>query len=296
MSKKNKALVLGITGLLCLVASFIYLKGLDIAVLQPSGVVGQKERNLILVSLALSVFVVVPVFIMLFVFAWKYREGNTKAKYNPEFTNSRKLEAVWWGIPFIIIFILSIITWNSSHDLDPLKPLNSSKRPIHVQVIAMQWKWLFIYPDNGRASVNFVQFPLNNPVDFEITSDAPMNSFWIPQLGGQIYAMPGMTTHLNLIADKAGDYTGRSANISGSGFSKMTFTARATSTSDFNRWLENVGKNNNELSLSSYNQLSTPGSVDHAIYYSSVDSSIYNKVVNKYTGPQGSGDHTGMGM
>jgi cytochrome o ubiquinol oxidase subunit 2 len=295
MSKKNKALVLGILGLIVLVVGVFYLKNANFAVLQPAGTVGQKERNLILFALMLSVIVVAPVFILLTTFAWKYREGNEKASYAPDFASSRKLESIWWGIPFAIIFILSIVTWNSSHDLDPFKPLSASGRTMHIQVIALQWKWLFIYPDNNLATVNFVQFPVGTPVDFEITSDAPMNSFWIPQLGGQIYAMAGMSTHLNLMASKAGDYSGKSANISGKGFAHMTFTARASSQDDFYNWSTASSQKNNPLSLATYDQLSKPNTLAHPIFYSAVDATIYNTVVNKYMGPQDGHNHDGMG-
>jgi cytochrome o ubiquinol oxidase subunit 2 len=296
MSRKNKVLTAALLGLVILFLAINYLSRLNIAVLQPAGIVGQKERNLIYISLLLAVIVVVPVFVMLFGFAWKYREGNTKAKYSPEFANSKKLESIWWGVPFAIIFILSIITWNSSHDLDPFKPLSASAKPMHIQVIALQWKWLFIYPEQNIASINYVQLPVNTPIDFEITSDAPMNSFWIPQLGGQIYAMPGMSTHMHLMAGRAGDYTGRSANISGTGFARMTFTARAASSQEFNKWTTKTTASNNPLSTYSYDQLSRPGTLDHPVYFSSVDGSIYNTVVNKYMGPQESSSHDGMGM
>jgi cytochrome o ubiquinol oxidase subunit 2 len=286
MRRKNKILVGVLLGLGILFISVVYLSKLNIAVLQPAGIVGEKERNLIYVSLLLALVVVVPVFILLFTFIWKYREGNTKAKYEPNFGSSRKLESIWWGIPFAIIFILSIITWKSSHDLDPFKQLNSTAKPLNVQVVALQWKWLFIYPEQNIASVNFMQMPVNTPVNFEITSDAPMNSFWIPQLGGQIYAMSGMSTHLHLMAGKSGDFDGRSANISGKGFSKMTFTARAGSLDSFNDWVGRVKSSNSQLNLSSYATLSKPGEYKHAAYYSSVDKNLYDGVVSKYMAPK----------
>jgi cytochrome o ubiquinol oxidase subunit 2 len=303
MSRK-KILAGGLLALGIIAASSFYLRQANFAVLQPAGEIGEKERNLIYISLLLAIVVVVPVFVMLFAFTWKYREGNTKAKYQPEFQNSRKLEAVWWGIPFIIILILSVLTWNSSHSLDPNKSLNSKSKPMHIQVIALQWKWLFIYPEQKFASVNFVQFPINTPVDFEITSDAPMNSFWIPQLGGQIYAMSGMSTHLHLTASKAGDYSGRSANISGVGFAHMTFTARASSQSNFKNWSASLHSANQALDLQTYNKLAQPDIPPHPIYYSWADTAIYNTVVDKYMSPHSAsssepmhtGDHDGMGM
>jgi cytochrome o ubiquinol oxidase subunit 2 len=234
--------------------------------------------------------------VMLFLFAWKYREGNEHAKYSPNFDSSRKLESIWWGVPFAIIFVLSIITWSSSHDLDPFKPLSAAGKPVNVQVVALQWKWLFIYPDYNIASVNFLQTPTNTPVNFEITSDAPMNSFWIPQLGGQVYAMSGMTTHLHLMAGRGGDYSGKSANISGKGFAGMTFTARASSQSDFNVWVARVSQKNNNLTLETYNELAKPSENNPTAYYSSVDKTLYDTVVSKYMAPGGSSHEHEMGM
>jgi cytochrome o ubiquinol oxidase subunit 2 len=285
MSRKYKVLAGVLLGVGFLFISASFLGSRNIAVLQQAGIVGEKERNLIFLSLLLALIVVVPVFIMLFAFAWKYREGNLKAKYRPDFDSSRKLEAIWWGVPFAIIFILSIVTWTSSHDLDPFKPLGASAKPLNVQVVALQWKWLFIYPEQNIASVNYLQIPVNTPVNFEITSDAPMNSFWIPQLGGQIYAMSGMTTHLHLMAGKPGDYKGRSANISGEGFSGMTFTARAASEQSFNKWVATAKNTNSTLSLSSYGQLAKPSKNNHVEYYSTVDNSLYDGIVSKYMAP-----------
>jgi cytochrome o ubiquinol oxidase subunit 2 len=297
MSRKNKVGVMFLLALGTAFVAFLYLSNANIPVLQPAGEVSQKERNLIYISLLLSVVVVVPVFIMLFMFAWKYREGNKKAKYRPDFDSSRALESIWWGVPFAIILILSIITWNSSHDLDPFKPLQASSKPLNVQVVALQWRWLFIYPDYDIASVNFLQIPTHTPVNFEITSDAPMNSFWVPQLGGQIYAMSGMSTHLHLMAGKEGDYAGRSANISGKGFARMTFTVRAGSLNSFNDWIGKVGRTNDSLTINSYTQLAQPNEDNHVIYYSSVNKTLYDEIVNKYMAPgNGSGHQHGMEM
>jgi cytochrome o ubiquinol oxidase subunit 2 len=297
MSRKNKVWSVVVLALVIMAGAAAYLSTVNIPVLQPAGVVGQKERNLILVSLLLAVIVVVPVFVVLFLFAWKYREGNARAKYSPNFDSSRKLESIWWGVPFAIIFVLSIITWNSSHDLDPFKPLSAAGKPVNVQVVALQWKWLFIYPDYNVASVNFLQIPTNTPVNFEITSDAPMNSFWIPQLGGQIYAMSGMSTHLHLMAGRAGDYSGRSANISGKGFAGMKFIARASSESSFNNWVNQVSQTNNNLTLGTYVRLAKPSENNPVTYYSSVDETLYDGIVSKYMAPAGSSGHEhGMGM
>jgi cytochrome o ubiquinol oxidase subunit 2 len=291
MSNKRKLKFLILIAFGIIVVSLFYLASHHIAVLAPSGSIGKKERNLLFFSLALSVIVVLPVFALLFSFAWKYRESNAKAKYEPKVDGSRRLETIWWLIPSIIILILSIVTWNSSHDLDPFKPISSSVKPINIQVIAMQWKWLFIYPDQNIASVNFVQFPVNTPINFEITSDAPMNSFWIPDLGGQIYAMSGMSTQLHLMANKAGDFPGRSANISGEGFSGMNFIARASDDFDFKQWAVETKVSQNHLDLTSYNKLLKPSKNNPAAYYALDDPNLYSTVVDKYMGHSMYGGH-----
>ena len=188
---RGVVIFVAITGVLALAAWYIHRT--NIPVLEPRGTIAAHEKHLMLITVLLAGIVVLPVFGMLFAFAWRYREGNArKAKYSPELAGNRAAETVWWLIPSIIILILSVVAWNSSHALDPYEPIASNVKPLNVEVVAMDWKWLFIYPDQRVASVNSLEIPVNTPVNFTITADAPMNSFWIPQLGGQIYAMPGM--------------------------------------------------------------------------------------------------------
>lgn len=285
MSRKSKLAILVLAGLGLLSVSFIYLLNVNIPILSPEGPIGQKERNLILLAVVLSLIVIIPVYFMLFYFAWQYREGNKKAKYDPHFDRSRLIESVWWGVPFVIITILAIATWQGSHELDPFKPLQSNKKPLNIQVVALQWKWLFIYPEQNIATVNLVQFPQNRPINFNVTADAPMNSFWIPQLGGQIYAMSGMSTNVNLMADGLGSYQGSSANISGGGFAGMTFVANSVTNSDFANWITLVRQYRDSLTMDSYSQLSEPSKDVPIGYYSSVESGLYHKIVTKYTQP-----------
>lgn len=286
MNRKTKLIITSLLGLLIAVGLARYFSSVNIPVLEPKGVVGLGERSLLITAVLLAAVVVIPLFVMLGFIAWKYREGNPRrTKYNPEFDHSFSLEAVWWLVPTAIILVLSIITWHSSYSLSPSKALASSQKPIVIQVIAMDWKWLFIYPGQNIASVNFVQFPVNRPVDFQITSDAPMNSFWIPQLGGQIYAMPGMSTELHLSANQIGSYNGSSANISGKGFAGMTFTARASSASDFNGWVDEAKASANQLNLGTYNKLGKPSSSNPIAYYSSAETGLYNYEVMKYIMP-----------
>jgi len=285
MSKKHKAPILltfvVVVGLLYLFISRYHA----IAVLNPQGVIAQKERNLIVLTTLMSLIIVIPVFVMTFYFAWKYREGNKKSKYQPDWDHNAVAETVWWAIPAIMILILAGITWHTSHELDPFKPINSSTRPLTIQVVALDWKWLFIYPEEQIASVNYVQFPQKTPLKFEITADAPMNSFWIPKLGGQIYAMSGMSTHLNLMADNTGVYRGSSANISGRGFAGMHFTARSSTAPDFQRWVDQVRQSSEILTPAEYARLARPSENTPPNVYSSVDQHLYDTIVMKYMMP-----------
>lgn len=257
-------------------------------VLHPAGTVADQEYALILITVGLGVIVVIPVFIMLFTIAWKYRASNKKAKYEPEFSNHRGFEALWWGIPCLIILILAMITVVATHALDPFKPLASNVKPVKIQVIAMEWKWLFIYPDEGVATVNYVNIPEKTPIDFEITADAPMNSFWVPALAGQIYAMSGMSTQLHVMADSTGTYNGSSANISGAGFADMHFKVNSLSQSDFATWRNTSIYSFNQLTSDSYAKLAMPTRNNPETTYALIDSGLYNEVINKYMVPEGS--------
>lgn len=269
----------------------------NIAMLSPAGAIGIKERNLMLFTVSLGALVIIPVFIMTILFAWRYRESNKKAVYTPDWDTHRVAEATWWGIPIVIILILAVVTWVSTYQLDPFKQLQSTKPPMTIQVVSLDWKWLFIYPEQGIASVNYVQFPAGTPVDFEITSDAPMNSFWIPELGGQMYSMPGMSTHLNVLTDKVGNYNGASANISGKGFAGMKFTARASSGADFAKWVSATQQTGTDLTLAHYAELAKPSSDNPRATYRSVDHNLYDTIVMKYMMPSGSdGAHQMEGM
>ncbi len=284
MSNKTKTALLLLIGLILVGGAGVILKSADIPVLEPGGSIAAKEKDLIIIAVLLSMIVVIPVYIMLIGFAWRYREGNKKAKYDPDFTHSRLLEGIWWAVPLGIITILGVITFRSSHELDPFKPIDA--RPeMKIQVVALQWKWLFIYPKEGIASVNILKFPSNTPIDFEITSDAPMNSFWIPQLGGQIYAMSGMSTHMRLDAEKPGTYRGVSANISGKGFASMHFNAEAESQNDFNNWVQGIRLAPNILNDDTYSRLAIPRTEDSEIFYGSVENDIFGKIVGKYMEP-----------
>lgn len=287
MSKKAKLTIILVAiliavGAIILVAMFLGTH--NIAVLNPKGVVAEKQRQLIIVATSLMALVVVPVLAMTFGIAWRYRASNTKAKYSPELAGNRIAETVWWLVPIIIISALAVIAWTSSHDLDPFKPLASNVRPIKIQVIALQWKWLFIYPEQRVATINSMPIPTDTPIDFEITADAPMNSFWIPQLGGQVYAMPGMSTQLHLMATAQGDYYGSSANISGAGFAGMKFTAHATSAKDFTQWASKTALSSARFTQATYDELAKPSSDAPPAAFSFDANELYDTVVMKYMG------------
>ncbi len=286
MIKKLKLLPILLIVLIVGALGFFVFRDVHLAVFEPAGIVAAKERNLMVTTLLLSVFVVVPVFVMTFLIVWRYRAENAEAKgleYKPDWDRQRTIEAIWWGVPCIIILILAVITWRGTHELDPYRALSSSKKPLTVQVVALQWKWLFIYPDQNIATVNYLQIPEDTPINFEITSDAPMNSFWIPKLGGQMYAMEGMTSQLHLMADQPGTYTGVSANLSGKGFADMHFLVRSSTNQDFSKWVETVRQTRHNLTMDEYATLAKPGDHRaHYYYYSNVKTDLYGTIVSKF--------------
>jgi len=266
-----------------IIAAFIWAtQGRDIPVLDPKGLIADQEQILILITVGLGVFVVVPVFVLLFVIAFRYRSTNTKAKYDPELAGSTALEVFWWGIPLIIILVLAIITAISTHALDPYKKLDSSTEPVKVQVVALQWKWLFIYPESHVATLNYLNIPENTPVELSITADAPMNSFWVPALAGQVYAMTGMSTKLSFIADGQGTFRGASSNISGEGSSDMTFAVHSKSQTDFSNWLYASYRGGTPLSWANYPELAKASRGDGEKTYSVIGHDLYDQIIMKY--------------
>ena len=258
------------------------LSGCRMAVLDPKGRVAADEKSLIVTATLLMLLVVIPVIFMTLYFAWKYRASNVDATYLPNWSYSHRIEVVIWAVPVAIILVLGTITWKTTHSLDPYRPLDSSAKAITIDVIALDWKWLFIYPDQHIASVNEVAFPANTPVNFRITSDTVMNVFFIPQLGSQIYAMAGMQTQVNLIADAPGAFEGLSANFSGAGFPDMKFTATAASQPDFDAWVAKVRASGNKLGLDNYADLAKPSSKDPVKYFGNVEPVLFTAVLDKY--------------
>ncbi len=262
----------------------IALTGCDWVLLDSKGMVGIAQRDLILICIGLMLIVVVPAIVLTFVFAWRYRAGNTKAKYMPDWSHSTKVEIVVWGVPLIIIAVLAVIVWTSTHELDPYKPLDVAGEPLHVDVIATDWKWVFVYPDLGIATVNQLNFPANRALAFNITSNSTMNTFFIPQLGGQIYAMAGMRTQLHLIANEPGQFRGMSGNYSGHGFSNMKFIATASSNEDFERWVAEVRSAPDALSFAEFKALAAPSRNAPVQHFSSVEPLLFKKVIDQFIG------------
>jgi len=265
----------------------LLLAGCNMTLLDPKGQVGVDIKGIILIATWLMLLVVVPVIVLTLVFAWKYRASNTSARYEPDWSHSTAIEVVVWLIPCLIIIALGIITWKSSHDLDPYKPLESKTKPITVEAVALNWKWLFIYPELKIATVNQIAFPVNTPVNFKITSDSIMNSFFIPQLGSQVYAMAGMETKLHLIANEAGTFDGMSANYSGGGFSGMKFKAMAMSSFEFDQWVAKVRESSRQLGADGYRELAKPSEAEPVAYYGKVEDQLFHGILHKYM------DHSG---
>ena len=270
-----------------------FLEGCSsVTVLDPKGQVGAEEKSLIMMAAVLMLIVIVPVIIMAITFAWRYRASNTRARYSPDWSHSRLIEVSVWIVPIIIVSILGYLGWTRSHSLDPFKPVSSKAKAVTIQVVSLNWKWLFIYPDEHVAAVNEVAFPVNTPVDFFLTSDTVMNSFFIPQLGSQIYTMAGMRTQLHLVANHEGRYAGLSANFSGPGFSRMTFAALAMSGAGYRQWLQRATKSPEKLDRKSYVRLARPSENNPVEYFSSVEPHLFSAIVKEYT----SGKMSTMGI
>ncbi|SHF35512.1 cytochrome o ubiquinol oxidase subunit 2 [Lampropedia hyalina DSM 16112] len=261
------------------------LAGCDWVLFNSKGAVGIAQRDLILICIGLMLIVVVPAIVLSFVFAWRFRASNKSAKYTPDWAHSTRIEVVVWGVPLLIIVILSVIVWKSTHELDPYKPLDVAGEPIHVEVIATDWKWVFVYPDLGIATINQLHFPAGRQLVFDITSNSTMNTFFIPQLGGQIYAMAGMRTKLHLVANEPGEFRGMSGNYSGHGFSKMNFTATATSEEDFQRWVRQVRSGPPiRLDFEAFQRIAQPTQGHAVVHFAQVEPGLFKKVIDQFIG------------
>lgn len=289
-AKRTVFLMLTFTGVILFI--FLIMQPLEIlhfkdyiAILFPEGIIGLEERNLLFVIQALMLLIVIPVYLLTFIFSWKYRADNTKAQYDPDLEDNRLAEYIWWGLPLVMTVIVAALTWVKTSELDPFKPIASPHKEKVIQVIALQWKWLFLYPEEKIASLNFFQIPKDVPIRFEITADAPMNSFWIPDLGGQIYAMPKMKSILYLMANETSDFRGSSANLSGEGFAGMHFMTKASTQEEYLKWVESVKQSPNSLTRDLYDQLALPSQNNPVDTYQLKDATLFEQVIMKYMHP-----------
>ena len=281
-------------GLLLALASLALLAGCDTVLLNPSGDIAAQQGRLIVVSTVLMLLIIVPVIVLTLLFAWRYRASNKAATYAPDWDHSTQLELVIWAAPLLIIIALGAVTWISTHTLDPYRPLQriDAQRPVApdtptltVEVVALDWKWLFIYPEQGIATVNELAAPVDVPIRFKITSSSVMNSFYIPALAGQIYAMPGMETKLHAVINRVGDYEGFSANYSGAGFSGMRFTFRGMAPQDFHRWVDATRAGQGTLDRTAYLQLEKPSEREPSRRYARVAPDLYDAIVDRCVEP-----------
>ena len=250
-------------------------------VLDPQGPIASAQRLLLINSTAIMLVVVVPVILATLGFAWWYRASNARASRGSDETYEGRVELVIWSIPALIVILLGGVIWIGSHQLDPRAPIASDAKPLRVDVVALDWKWLFIYPDQGIAAVNQLVVPVGTPVNFRLTSATVMNSFFVPQLGSQIYTMGGMITHLNLLAGAPGDYPGFSANFSGDGFAEMRFIAKAVPAGDFTGWVATARSTGPALDAAGYARLAQPSKAVPPTTYRAVEPMLFERIVDQ---------------
>ena len=254
----------------------------QIILFDPKGPIGDSERFVIIAAIALMLIVVIPVAVMAFWFPKKYRASNTKATYMPKWSRSGKIELVIWLVPAMIITILGTLVWKYTFHLDPYKPIDIGVKPVRIEAVSLDWKWLFIYPDHRIATVNQLVFPANVPLSFRLTSGTVMTSFFIPQLGSQIYAMAGMQTRLHLLADEPGTYIGQNQQFSGRGYADMTFKAIAVSPKEYEVWVQKVKQSPDTLDLARYEELEKPSTDYPVSLFSSVEPGLFDRIIRKY--------------
>jgi cytochrome o ubiquinol oxidase subunit 2 len=270
------------------------LAGCQAVVLDPAGHVAAEQRDLLVLSVVLMLIIIIPVMALTVWFAWKYRASNKDARYEPDWDHSTHLELVIWAVPLLIIICLGAVTWAGTHLLDPYRPLDriskdravsAEVRPLQVNVVALDWKWLFIYPEYGIATVNEMAVPVDRPVRFSLTSSSVMNAFYVPAMAGMIYAMPGMETKLHGVINAPGDYKGFSANYSGDGFSDMRFTFKGLSDQQFNAWIAQARQSGAVLDRVSYLELARPSEKTPVMRFANVQPHLWDQVVNMCVQP-----------
>ena len=279
--------------LLALLPLAVILSACNAVVLNPAGDVAVQQRDLILYASEIMLIVLVPVAVLTTLFAWHFRHGNKEARYEPEWHHSTALEAVIWGVPCIIIAIIGYKSWVTAHTLDPYRPITQiapgqpvapGTKPLVVQVVALDWKWLFIYPEQGIAVVNDLAAPINTPIEFRITADRVQNALSIPAIAGQVYAMPTMETELHAVVNKVGDYKGQSSRFSGAGFSKMHFVFHGLAAEDFDKWVAQAKSAGGTLDTATYMQLQIPTEAEPVHRYGAIDPQLYQTALDQCVG------------
>jgi cytochrome o ubiquinol oxidase subunit 2 len=255
------------------------LGGCNEGVLNPQGPIAVAERQILFNSLGIMLAIVIPVILATLGVAFWFRASNRRASYRPDFVYSGRIEVLVWSVPLMTVLLVGGVAWVGAHDLDPRKAITAEVKPVTVQVVSLDWKWLFIYPDQGIASVNHLVIPVGTPISLELTSIGVMNSFFVPQLGGQIYTMAGMTTHLQLLADTAGTYPGISAQFSGDGFADMTFKADAVPAKQLDDWVAETRDIGPTLDAQTYADLAKPSKAVTPFTYRAVAAGLFDRIV-----------------
>ncbi len=257
----------------------------NVPLLQPGGPVGESERFVIGIAFTLMLIVVIPVIFMAIWFPRKYRASDTQHEYDPKWSRSVRIDLVVWLIPAIIVLALGALTWHESHRLDPSIPIDTAIKPLEIEVVSLDWKWLFIYPEQNLATLNRLVIPVGVPVSFQLTSDTVMTSFFIPQLGSQIYAMAGKRSRLHLLADRAGTYMGQNQQFSGAGFADMHFKVHAVPLRQFAAWVKSTRQAQHQLDLASYRALRAPSADNPPQSFSGVQKGLFESILNRYRRP-----------
>ena len=250
-------------------------------ILDPQGPIGAAEKTILIDSVGIMLAIVVPTIIAIFAFAFWFRQSNPRATYMPAWAESGRIELVVWSIPTLTVILLGGVAWIGAHELDPGKPVEGTGQAITIQVVSLDWKWLFIYPAEGIATVNQLVVPTGTPLHFRLTSSGVMNSFFVPQLGSQIYTMAGMTSQLNLEADEPGDYHGLSAQFSGEGFADMAFNLRAVPARQYAQWIGETKGHGAALDNQAYAALAAPSKNTAPVTYKSVDPALFDAIVSE---------------
>jgi cytochrome o ubiquinol oxidase subunit 2 len=261
------------------------LGGCNAALLDPRGPIGQDEKTILIDSVVIMLAIVIPTILAILGFAWWYRASNRRARYLPQFAYSGRIEIVVWSIPIMVIILLGGVTWIGSHSLDPATPLASKEPPLDIQVVSLDWKWLFIYPAQGVATLNQLVVPTDAALHFTLTSASVMNTFFIPQLGSMIYTMNGMATELNLRAAAPGTYRGISGHYSGDGFSDMHFDVRAVAPNEFATWVGTVQGAGAALDATAYAALAVQSTNLPPATFGSVEHDLFKKIVSQRIAP-----------